>query len=115
MTAGQEFVKKIRPLGAIFFIAISALFIVIGFTAGTNPIPGYEPPHDSAYFAQNVYTLKELQKELQTNVFPHLEGVISSEVKDDRLKIIIASERFATTRSAILRFFDESLFELVPG
>lgn len=111
MGAGQEFVKKIRPLGVALFLVLFVLFLYICFTAGTNPIPGYESPHDSTYYSQNDGTLEELKAELEANVFPKLEGEESCTVSDGKIKVVIDSEDFATSRSAILRYYDESLFE----
>ena len=111
MGAGQEFVKKIRPLGVVLFLVLFVLFLYICFTAGTNPIPGYESPHDSVYYSQNADTLGELKTELEANVFPKLGGIESCAVSDGKIKVVIDSENFATSRSAILRYYDESLFE----
>ncbi|MDR1131126.1 MAG: hypothetical protein LBL15_01760 [Oscillospiraceae bacterium] len=113
MTAGQEFVKKIRPIGVVFFLTLFALFMYICFSSGANPIPGYEPPHDSAYYAQNVQTLTELKTELEANVFPALAGSISCRLEGGGLIIVIDKASFATTRSAIEKFYDGSLFTFV--
>lgn len=115
MTAGQEFVKKIRPVGVVFFLALLLLFLYICFTSGANPIPGYEPPHDSTYYAQSVQTLAELKTELETNVFPKLGSIEDCRIEQDRLVITIDRSRFATTRSAIEKFYDESLFTFVKS
>ena len=111
MNAGQEFVKKIRPLGVALFLILFVLFLYICFTAGTNPIPGYESPHDSEYYSRSDSTLEELKTELEANVFPKLGGVESCAVSDGKIKVVIDSESFATSRSAILRYYDENLFE----
>ena len=115
MSAGQEFVKKIRPLGVALFLILFVLFLYICFTAGANPIPGYESPHDSAYYSQNDSTLEELKTELEANVFPKLSGEENCSVADGKLSIVIESSSFATSRSAILRYYDESLFEFIKG
>ncbi len=111
MSAGQDFAKKIGPLGGAFFLLLFALFLIYCFTAKPNPLAGYMPPHDSTYYAQNDTTLSELKTELETNVFPKLEGNESCAVKDGKLALVTAGENLESCRSAITRYYDESLFE----
>lgn len=115
MTAGQDFVKKIRPIGAAFFLLALVLFLIICFTSRPDPLAGYKAPHDSTYYAQNETTLNELKAELEANVFPKLIGEESCIVKDDKLEIIIDSASFKTYRSALFKHFDSNLFELVSN
>lgn len=107
-TAGQEFARAVKPAGCVllFLILIGVLYIC--FTSGKDPVPGYEAPQDTAYYAQH---LEELQTELENNVFPELEGVEGSEVDGDHLNVKIQSDSFAVSRAAILRYYDISLFE----
>lgn len=107
---GEEFIKKIRPAGCVLFIALAVLVAAVCLTAGRDPIRGYEAPQTDEYYAQH---LDELQAELEANVFPHLEGVIGSSIGDGILIIELDTNSFAVTRSAILYYYDESLFELV--
>ena len=111
-TAGGEFVKKIRPVGCVMFLFILVMFLVICFSAGKDPIPGYEPPNTSEYYAQN---LDELVSELEENVFPHIEGVVSAEVEGDVIVITIEESHFAVSRSAVLNYYDAELFQFVWG
>ena len=115
MSAGQDFAKKIGPIGGAFFLLLFVLFLVYCFTAKPNPLSGYQAPHDSTYYAQNDTTLSELKTELETNVFPKLTGEESSTVAEGKLEIVINSESFKTCRSAILRYYDDSLFEFVSN
>jgi hypothetical protein len=110
--AGQEFVKKIGIFGCIMFILLAVLVTVICFTAGRDPIPGYQSPEPAEYYALH---LDKLEAELEENVFPKLEGVLDSYLKDGRLVVVISREDFAVSRAAILRYFDKSLFEFVEG
>lgn len=107
---GEEFIKKIRPIGCAMFLILAILTAAVCMTVGRDPIKGYEAPEDTEYYAEN---LPELQMELEKNVFPELEGVLDSEIGDGVLIVEIDTSKFAVTRSAILRYFDESLFELV--
>ena len=115
MSAGQAFAKKIGPIGGAFFLLLFVLFLVYCFTAGTNPIPGYESPHDSSYYSQNNTTLAELKTELETNVFPKLEGIKDCQISNGKLAVTIDSVSYAKSRSAILKYYDESLFEFTKA
>ncbi|MEA4894762.1 MAG: hypothetical protein VB064_05825 [Oscillospiraceae bacterium] len=115
MTAGQDFVKKIRPIGAAMFLLLFALFLYICFSSGSNPLAGYQAPHDSAYYAQSGETLEELKTELETNVFPKLSGIEICSVSDGRLAVTIDSVSFSRDRAAILSCYDESLFEFISN
>ena len=110
---GQDFVKMLRPFGAALFLIIAIMVTIICFRSGANPIPGYESPRDSVYYSQNEETLGELKAELEQNVFPNVSGVTGSRVEGGVLIVTIKSEDFAVTRSAILQYYDKSLFEFV--
>ena len=113
MSAGQDFAKKIGPIGGAFFLLLFVVFLVYCFTAGTNPIPGYEAPHDSSYYSQNATTLSELKTELETNVFPKINGIEYCTLSTGKLEITIDNGSYTKSRSAILKFYDKSLFEFI--
>ncbi len=107
---GEEFIKKIRPAGCVLFIVLAVLVAAVCLTAGRDPIKGYEAPQTSEYYSQH---LDELREELEANVFPQLDGVAGSRIGDGVLIVELDTNSFAVTRSALLRYYDESLFELV--
>lgn len=108
---GQDFVKKIGAFGIVFFLGLFAFFLYWCFTAKpVNPIEGYEPPHDSGYYAQNAATLAELQAELEENVLPKLEGIVSDELENGVIVILIDEKSFFNSRGVILEYYDETLF-----
>lgn len=116
MKAGEEFVKMIRPFGCVLFLVASVLILILCLTSGRDPIPGYESPHDTAYYTENAAATEELIQELNNRVFPELDGVLDCRTDEDGAVVItIDSACFAVTRSAILRYFDESLFEFKEG
>lgn len=111
MNTGQDFVKKIGPFGCALFLALFVFSLIYCFTsAPANPLKGYEAPYNSDYYAQSGATLEQLQTELESNVFPKLSGVLSSEIEDGKIIITIKGDSFADTRDAILNYYDESLF-----
>lgn len=106
-STGQEFVRWLRPGGAILVLLLSIAVLVLCFTAGRDPIPGYKAPEDTSYYAQH---LDVLQQELETSVFPNVEGIVDCYPENGRLTVVIESSHYAVTRSALLYYFDESLF-----
>jgi hypothetical protein len=110
---GTDFLKKIGPLGAAIVLIISAAGIFLAFTADLGVPERHSSRHDTAYYAQNAATMAELLSELREFVFPSLEGVTGAYVSPDGERIIIHVERArqARVRAAIVRDFDESLFE----
>lgn len=111
MNTGQDFVKKIGPFGCVLFLGLFVFFLIYCFTAGpADPLKGYEAPYASNYYAESAETLEQLHTELKANVFPKLNGIISSEIKDEKLVIAIEGSSFADSRDAILNYYDENLF-----
>ncbi len=108
--SGQWLWKNLKPFGCILCLVIMVAVIVICLTAGTDPIPGYEPPADSDYYAQHI---DELAAELEANVLPHLDGIVSCESSGDKLLLTISEANFAASRSAVIQYFDIGLFEFV--
>ena len=107
MTAGQEFVKMLRPAGCVIFLLIFVAFLVMCFTAGGAPIDGYSVPHDSDYYAEH---LDEFKAELEANVFPHLEGIDGCEITGDTLTVTIDSPSFDESSQAITHYYRDELF-----
>ncbi len=110
-SAGQEMAKWLKPGGCILVLLLTVLAMVMLFTAGKDPIKGYEPPQSPEYYAQNPEALLD---ELEANVFPQLTGIGERGVTEDgRVRITLTGADYAVTRSAILHYYDLSLFEFV--
>ncbi len=108
--SGQWLWKNLKPFGCILCLVIMVLTVGICLTAGRDPIPGYEAPADSSYYAEHI---DALETELETNVLPHLDGIVSCEKAGDKLILTISEHSFAASRGAVLRYFDDGLFEFV--
>lgn len=107
-TAGQSFVKAIRPAGCALFLALAVLVAMVCLTSGRDPVSGYQAPETTEYYAQNPQALLQ---ELEENIFPALpEYDMTGAVTDDVVTVWIDDEHFVAGRAAILRYFDESLF-----
>lgn len=109
MNTGEDFVKKIKPIGCILFLALFVGFLLICFFGGA-PINGYAPPQDSEFYAEH---LSELKSELEKNVFPELSGIVSCELSDDKLCITVKAESFDDVKHAVTFYYDEELFEFL--
>lgn len=109
---GQEFVKKLRPFGCVLVLTITVLSVLLCFTSGANPIPGYASPQSTEYYREN---LPELKAELEQNVFPELDGIIDCEITGGTLSVTIDNAWLAVSRSAVLRYFDKSLFLFITA
>ncbi len=112
LTAGQAFVKNIRPAGCALFLILAILVAAVCLTSGRDPVPGYEAPRTMEYYAENP---EALVSELEDNLFPALEYDMSATLTGDTVTVTIEDENFVIGRAAILRYFDESLFVFERG
>lgn len=108
--SGQWLWRNLKPFGCILCLVLMVAMILICLTAGTDPIPGYEPPMDSGFYASDTGAL---ERELEENVLPHLEGIVDCAQADGKIVLTIEEAFFAKSRSAVLRYFDGELFEFV--
>ena len=111
-TSGQWLWKTLGPFGCVLALALMVMALVLCFTTGTDPIPGYEAPESSAYYAEHP---DELARELTENVLPQLESKASVSVSGDTVVVAVEPDHYAATRSALLHFFDRSLLEIVQS
>lgn len=105
LSAGQDFVKKIGPWGCGLFLALFVLVTALCLTSGANPLPGYEAPHDTAYYAQYP---QELAGELNANVLPRLDDPAHAAVTEGKVLVTVEASSFVPVRAALLHYFDES-------
>ena len=104
LTAGQSFVKSIKPAGCALFLLLAVLVTAVCLTSGRDPIPGYVPPEPASY-AQDMPTLARV---LEEQVFPALPDYeMSAYVTGDKVTVTIDDAHFVVGRAAVLRYFDE--------
>ena len=113
MTAGQEFVKKIGPLGSVLFLLIFVFTIVICFFPPKGGLSNYKPPQSSEYYAQSSETLAELKTELESNVFPHLGATIHADLSEGALIISTDADSMVLVKAALSEHFGNELFVFV--
>lgn len=112
LTAGQSFVKSIRPAGCALFLIVAVLVAAVCLTAGRDPIPGYTPPERASY--EN--DLPALAAVLTEQVFPQLpEYDMTAAVTGDAVTVTVEEGNFAAARAAILRYFPEDLIIFERG
>ncbi len=105
-TPGQQWAQRLGVFGGIAVLLFSLLFVLTMLSAGPEKLD-YTPEHDTAYYAQNI---DELQAELEQEIFPHVEGIVSCEAVDDKLVVGIRSSKYIETRAVIIDLFDMDLF-----
>ena len=105
---GFQIVHWLRPFGSGLVLLIFILFLVYAFSSGREPIKGYVPPHDGAYYAQH---LDELASELNDTVLALVDPEATAEVTGDTVTVTIPADSFVVTRAAVLRYFDSQLVQ----
>ena len=106
LTAGQAFVRSIRPAGCALFLIVAVLVTALCLTAGRDPIPGYTPPERASY----EHDLPVLVSVLEEQVFPELDEYdMTAEVTGDTVTVTVTEGNFAAARAAILRYFPQDL------
>ena len=71
MTAGQSFVKAIKPLGCVLFLILFAVFMVFCFTSKAPLGDKYTCPQTTEYYSEH---LDEFEQELKTNLLPLVDA-----------------------------------------
>ena len=115
MTAGQEFVKKIGPLGGAIFLLVFIFSLVICFMPPKGGLSDYEPPQNSEYYAQSMVNLAELEAELEINFFPHLGAEVSADLSENVIIIHAGKDDMVLIKAALTEHFNDSLFMFVEG
>ena len=85
MTAGQSFVKAIKPLGCVLFLILFAVFMVFCFTSKAPLGDKYTCPQTTEYYSEH---LDEFEQELKTNLLPLVDGIEDCRRSGDKISIV---------------------------
>jgi hypothetical protein len=105
---GFQIVRWLRPGGAALVLLVGILFVVQCFMTGREPVKGYQPKHDTAYYTAHLEALAE---ELNEDLLPQVDEHARAEAGDTVVTVYLPKETYITTRAAVLRYYDTSLFE----
>lgn len=111
MTAGQEFVKVIKPLGSAIFIIVLVLFLVLAITSGRGKVldvGDYAPP--SGVSADDP---DALCAEIAENLLPRLPGENECLVRDGKLFVSLAGDHFKDCRATILHYYPDRRIQFI--
>ena len=108
----QVDLKKLKPLGIILILGCSILALITCFTADMGVPPKYDSVHEPEYYRQSEETMQELISELEENVFPNIEGILSYSINIETKKIDIVTDPDYTekVRLVLERDFGTELF-----
>ncbi len=108
MTAGESFVKTIKPIGCVMFLLLFAVFLVFCFSA-KPPLEDYERPNTNEYYSEHI---DELEQELETNLLPLLDGIEDCRTENGRVVVVIDSESFDSASAIIYRYYSKDLIDI---
>ncbi|MBR0063819.1 MAG: hypothetical protein IJP67_06605 [Oscillospiraceae bacterium] len=108
MSAGEEFIKWIRPAGAAVILVLFIVVTAMLFTVKGVAVEGYTPSESREYYAEHV---DELCGEVNERLIPKmgLEGV-SAEVRDGVIAVSGDGESVQKLRFALIHYFNEDQF-----
>lgn len=108
MTAGESFVKAIKPIGCALFLLLFVLFLVFCFTQEA-PLEGYVCPQTTEYYAEH---LDEFEQELEANLLPRLSGIEECRREGDGIVIVIDAENYDASSEIITHYYGKDLFDI---
>ncbi len=113
----QVDLKKLKPIGIVVILGAAVLALIVCFTADMGIPPKYESVHDADYYLQSEDTMNELAAELEENVFPKLEGIVSYGYDPGygKLRITVEKQMLGRVEQVLLRDFDARLFEFTEA
>lgn len=106
MTAGQQTVKALKPLGCALVLLIMVAYFIMCFTTKA-PLEDYQRKETSDYYAENM---EELKVELEENMFPLIEGTEACELDGSVLTVYLEPEHFDDSKKIITHYYSDELF-----
>ena len=109
MTAGQNFVKAIKPLGCALFLILFVVFMVFCFTSEAPLGDKYTCPQTTEYYSEH---LDEFEQELKTNLLPLVDGIEGCRISGDKITITIAPESFEESSQIIYHYYGKTILDI---
>lgn len=109
MTAGQSFVKSIKPIGCVLFLILFAAFMIFCFTAKAPLGDKYVCPQTTEYYSEH---LEEFEAELETNLLPLLDGIEECRIEGDKILILISPEHCDASSQIIYHYYGKNIFDI---
>ena len=90
------------------WLLLGILFVVQCFMTGREPVKGYQPKHDAAYYTAHLDVLAD---ELNDALLPQVDKEARAEAGGETVTVFIPHDTYITTRAAVLRYYDASILE----
>lgn len=111
MTAGQEFVKAIKPLGSAIFIIVLVFFLALALSSGRGTVldvGDYAPPE-----GVSADDPEALCAELSEHLLPALPGENECYVNQDKCYVALEGTYFKDCRATILHYYPDRRIQFV--
>ena len=111
MTAGQEFVKAIKPLGSAIFIIVLVFFLALALSSGRGTVldvGDYAPPE-----GLGADDPEALCAELQSRLLPLLPGDNECYVNQSKLYVALDGAHFKDCRATILHYYPDRRIQFI--
>lgn len=106
--SGSWLWKNLKPFGCILCLVCMAAMLIVCFSSGMEDVPGYERPESREFYLSHP---QELAGEIINGLAPELEHIIDCQVDGDKVTVFIEQGHLVSTRSVILKYFDEENLE----
>ncbi len=106
MTAGQQFVKILRPFGCILFLVMLVLFLLLAFLPSRGEVidlGDYAAPE-----GLDMQDADALCAELENSVFPLLPGEAECYAEKGRVHVVFDGEHFADCSKTVGHYFPDA-------
>lgn len=106
MTAGQQFVKILRPFGCILFLVMLVLFLLLAFLPSRGEVldlGDYAVPEDL-----DMQDTEALCAELENAVFPLLPGEAECYTEKGRVHVVFDGAHFADCSKTVRHYFQDA-------
>lgn len=109
MTAGESFVKAIKPIGCVLFLIMFVVFMVYCFTGSAPLGDKYVCPQTTEYYSEHM---DEFEAELEENFLPLIDGIEECRISGDKMLIVISEECYDASSQIIYHYYGKNIFDI---